>query len=238
MGKCNMPSLHGLVIIVTEGAQEIHAPLQSINVKATTCGPIAHNTIKFAYKNDNETAIRSRFVFPVNSKSSIYSLTATVGGRKIVGKVKERATAEAEYHEAVESGKTAVIAKESKEAGDIIELELGAFGQGEEAEVLIKEIFEMNLIKRATSFQYKFPTSMFVRYGGGVTQEVSRVGVTDYCLNFEIDCMGGVKLIKPKPWLGPETANFNFKFNNNRKVFEKDHDVVLELVLAEDFKGL
>merc|ERR1711976_492395 len=49
--------------------------------------------------------------------------------------------------------------------------------------------------------------------------------------------MGGVKLIKPKPWLGPETANFSFKFNNNRKVFEKDHDVVLELVLAEDFKG-
>merc|ERR1739848_523081 len=121
-------------------------------------------------------------------------------------------------------------------AGDIIELELGAFGKGEEAEIVIKEIFEMKLVKKASCFQYKFPTSMFVRYGGGVTEEVSRTGVTDYCLNFEIDCMG-VKAIKPKPWLGAETASFNFKFINSRKVFEKDHDVVLELALAEDFKG-
>lgn len=232
-----MPCCHGLIIIVDEpSARELQAPLQAINVKATTCGPIAHNTIKFCYKNTNDTAIRSRFVFPVNSQSSIYSLTATVGGRKIVGKVKEKEAAQADYDKAVESGKSAVIAKESKEAGDIIELELGAFGKGESAEIVIKEIFEMKLIKKATCFQYKFPTSMFVRYGGGVTQEVSRQTFTDYHLNFEIDCMG-VKSVKPKAWLGSETNNSNFKFNNNRKVFEKDHDVVLELGLAENFKG-
>jgi len=231
-----MPSHHGLILIVTGDESEFKAPVRSINVKAKTCGPIAQNTIKFYYKNTNDTAISSRFVFPVNSLSSIYSLTADVGGRKIVGKVKEKEEAQKEYKEAVNIGKNAVLAKESKEAGDIIELELGAFGKDEEAVIEIKEVFEMKLIKKATNFQYKFPTSMFVRYGGGVTQEVTRAGVTDYFLNFEIDCMA-VKSIKPKSWLGQEVEGFTFQFNNNRKVFEKDHDVVLDLALAEDFKG-
>ena len=41
-------------------------------------------------------------------------------------------------------GISAVIAKESKESSDILEFELGAFGEGEEAEIVIKEVFEMN----------------------------------------------------------------------------------------------
>merc|ERR1712066_97473 len=111
------------------------------NVKTTTCGPIAQNTIKFKYKNENTTAINSIFIFPVNSASAIYHLSANVGGRKIIGKVKEKTEAKKEFDQAVSDGKSAVMAKESKEAGDIIELELGAFDKNEEAEITVKEVF-------------------------------------------------------------------------------------------------
>ena len=130
---------HGLIIIHPETQKPLKAPLQSINVKSKTCGPIAQNTITFKYKNENQTAISSKFVFPVNSLSAIYHLSATVGGRKILGKVKEKDEAKKEFDQAVSEGKSAVMAKESKEASDIIELELGAFDKGEEAEVVIKE---------------------------------------------------------------------------------------------------
>ena len=86
---------HGLIIILTETQKPLKAPLKSINVKSTTCGPIAQNTIKFKYKNENSSAISSKFVFPVNSSSAIYHLSANVGGRKIIGKVKEKDAAEA-----------------------------------------------------------------------------------------------------------------------------------------------
>jgi len=236
-----MPCHHGLIIILTETQKPLKAPLKSINVKATTCGPIAQNTIKFKYKNQNASAISSKFVFPVNSSSAIYHLSANVGGRKIIGTVKEKDAAKKEFDQAVADGKSAVMAKESKEASDIIELELGAFGEGEEAEIVIKEVFEMKLVKRGASFQYKFPTSLFVRYGedetgSNVTAEVGRTGCTDYTLNFELESHG-VSEIKPKPWLGSLTKGSLFSFNQNRKVFEKDHDVILDLKLKDDYKG-
>lgn len=232
---------HGLIIILTETQKPLKAPLKSINVKSTTCGPIAQNTIKFKYKNENSSAISSKFVFPVNSSSAIYHLSANVGGRKIIGKVKEKDAAKKEFDEAVSKGISAVIAKESKESSDILELELGAFGEGEEAEIVIKEVFEMKLVKRGVSFQYKFPTSLFVRYGSdetgdNVTAAVGRTGITDYSLNFELESHG-VSEIKPKPWLGSLTKGSLFSFNQNRKVFEKDHDVILELKMKEDYKG-
>ena len=58
----------------------------------------------------------------------------------------------------------------------------------------------------------------------------------DYSLNFELESHG-VSEIKPKPWLGSLTKGSLFSFNHNRKVFENDHDVILELKLKEDYKG-
>merc|ERR1711981_1468504 len=80
----------GLLIILVDGAPHLQAPLRAINVSARTCGPIAHNTVTFKYKNENDTAIQSKFVYPINSESSVYHLSAKVGGRSIVGRVKER----------------------------------------------------------------------------------------------------------------------------------------------------
>ena len=92
-------------------------------------------------------------------------MSANVGEREIVAKVKEKEAAEDEYYEAVRSGISAVLAEEAKEASDVIELQLGAFGADEEAEVTIKEIFEMELQKNGMQFQYKFPTSFVCPIG-------------------------------------------------------------------------
>lgn len=230
----------GLFVITVEEEPQQRAPLRSINVQATTCGAIAHNTIRFLYKNTNNAAIQSKFIFPANSQSAIYHLSAVVGGRRIIGEVKEKETAQKNYDEAVASGKSAVLAKEATEASDVIELELGAFGPGEDAEVTIKEVFEMKLVKNGSQFQYKFPTSLFVRYGeDSITASASQNDApTEYVLNFALNSHMGVSSIVPKPWLGKETNSSHFSFQENRKVFEKDHDVVLDLILATDFKGL
>jgi len=155
-----------------------------------------------------------------------------------LGRVKERDEAQRDYDEAVKAGKSAVIANESKEASDIMELELGAFGANEEAEVTIKEVFEMKLAKKARQFQYKFPTSLFVRYGDTVTVEASQNSPMEYVLNFTISSYAGVTRIVPKPWLGAPTDGDTFTFEGNRKVFEEDHDVVLGMVLAQAYKGV
>merc|ERR1712013_245157 len=229
----------GLFFITILEEPQLRAPLKSIDVTATSCGPIAHNTIKFQYKNTNSTAIQSKFISPVNSQSSIYHLSATVGGRTIIGKVQEKKAAQKTYDDAVASGKSAVLAKESKEASDIIELELGAFGPNEEAEVTIREVFEMKLAKGGSLFQYKFPTSLFVRYGEeSVTSTASQNAPTEYVLNFKLTSHAGVDKISPKKWLGNEVTGSSFAFQGNRKVFEKDHDVVLDLVLASSYKGV
>ena len=237
--------LYGLIITVPDSANQLKAPLEKIKVQATTCGSIAHNSIQFHYKNYNHTAVQSKFVFPANSESAIYHLEALIGSeKKIVGKVKEKCQAEKEFKEAVSSGKTAVMAKESQEASDIIELEIGAFAAGETAIVTIKEVYEMSLVKKGKSFLYKFPTSLFVRYGEGTVTAGSSdaCGVPDYNLDFSLKDHSNIKKITPKPWLKKEigvefTEDGNFQFKNARKVFQKDHDIILDLELAENFRG-
>ena len=117
-------------------------------------------------------------------------------------------------------------------------MELGGFGADEEAEVTIKEVLEMKLIKGGSQFQYKFPTSLFVRYGDTITASASQNSPTDYVLNFNLHSFAGITKITPRPWFGTETSGNTFSFQGNRKVFEKDHDVVLDLALAENYQGV
>ena len=169
-------------------------PLKSISVKAATAGPIAQNTIEFRYKNQKSSAVDAKFVFPINSESAVYHLEARIGSRKIVAKIKEKKQAEKEFNDAKKAGKTAVLAKEADEASDIMELELGNLDKNEDALITIKEVFDMPLVKRGTCFRYKFPTSLFVRYGentvtsgqaGSDSQTPSPFG--PYHLNFELN---------------------------------------------------
>jgi len=130
-----MTSYHGSILQLTEDGPNIQTPLKSINTKATTCGPIAQNSITLNYKNTNDTAICSRFVFPVNSHSSIYSSTANVGGRTIVGRVKEKEEAQKEYEKEVDGGENLVLAKEANQGNQGNQLSRFAISSVQEREV-------------------------------------------------------------------------------------------------------
>ena len=82
-------------------------PLQKISVQSDVKGNIVHSTLEFVYKNDYNTTIETKFRFPVASDTAVYHMQATINGKTITGKVKEREVAEQEYTQAVQDEKTA-----------------------------------------------------------------------------------------------------------------------------------
>ena len=69
----------------------------------------AHIVVSHAFKNDsNQTTGRAKYVFPVPASAAVCAFEMeTSDGKFVVGEVKEKTEAEAQYRSAVEAGRMA-----------------------------------------------------------------------------------------------------------------------------------
>ena len=240
---------YGLIYKFSKSNVQVH--LENITVEADTCGNIAQNKISFKYKKFNFDVQNCKFIFPVNSTSAVYFLQCNINGRKITGKVFEREKAQDKYDQALTEGKQAVLVAEKKNASDILELNIGNVNAEESPVIIIKEVFEMPLIKKTSrntcSFLYKFPTSLFLRYGEIRTADET----TPQCYNFKFKLTdhGFVDKISPRGWIGKSNQGDVVKNTGSvlefqqlqyyptelvgKGVFQKDHDVLFHLDVSE-----
>jgi Ca-activated chloride channel family protein len=89
-------------------------PLESSRADVHISGVIADVLVTQTYRNDGDTTINARYVFPASTRAAVYGMRMKVGDRLIVAKIKERAEARAEYEEAKHEGKTASLLEEDR----------------------------------------------------------------------------------------------------------------------------
>lgn len=228
--------------ILTEVSNEsasLSLPLKSITVKSSICGNIVHNETQFVYKNCDSSAIRSKFRYPHDCyNTAVYHVSAELPARgtRIEGVCLERESAEEAYSNAINQGKTSIIAtQDSKSNQNVMELEIGALNANETAIITVKEVLEVDMIC-GKYFVYKYPTSMFMKYR---RTKAHLADYFEYHLNFELSCLGNV--IKEICPVGTDLripGNSGMKISQNKEVFSENHDIVLYLRVEESFRGI
>ena len=84
-------------------------PLKSVCVKGKLLDMIGEITIFQHYRNEGDTPIEAKYVFPLDEMSSVCGFEAFINGKHIIGQVKEKEEARKEYKEAISKGHGAYL---------------------------------------------------------------------------------------------------------------------------------
>lgn len=89
-------------------------PLERTDVEAKVAGVISDVTIRQVYRNDGQTPINARYVFPASTRAAVYGMKMTIGPRVIEAKIKEREAARQEFEQAKREGKSASLLEQDR----------------------------------------------------------------------------------------------------------------------------
>jgi Ca-activated chloride channel homolog len=110
-----------------------HLPLVAMDVAAHLTGLVSSVSIRQSFRNCLGVAIEATYIFPLPDRAAVTDFAVTIGGRRIVGILKERQAARDSYDRAIEAGQQAAIVEE--ERPDIFTTRVGNLAPGEDAVV-------------------------------------------------------------------------------------------------------
>jgi hypothetical protein len=108
-------------------------PLRALSVDTHVVGLTATSWIRQRFVNNGTTTIEATYIFPLPPRAGVTDFVAILGGRKVMGILKERGQARMAYEEALAAGQRAAIVEE--ERPDVFTVRVGNLGPGEEAVV-------------------------------------------------------------------------------------------------------
>src|SRR5262249_19811881 len=108
-------------------------PLLGTSVQVDIAGVIAHVTVRQSYKNDGARPIHARYVFPAATRAAVQGLTMTVGGERVVAKIREREQARVEFAKAKLEGKNAALLEQQRP--NVFTMELANLMPGQRVDV-------------------------------------------------------------------------------------------------------
>ena len=116
-------------------------PLRSVRVESTVIGYTARVVSRLEYENEEGNPVEAVFTFPLDESSTVVDFTALIGGRKIVGIVKEKEEAKQAYDDAIASGQSAFLMESVRR--DIFTVSVGNLPPRKKATVEITFIMEL-----------------------------------------------------------------------------------------------
>ncbi|TGJ87358.1 hypothetical protein E0Z10_g1338 [Xylaria hypoxylon] len=105
------------------------------------------------------------YSFPLYDGVSVVSFTATIGGVRIHGIVKETQQARREYHDAVEKGLSAGLLEQLPEASDVFVTTIGNVPAGARVIVEVIYIGELRHDAESNGIRFTIPSFIAPRYG-------------------------------------------------------------------------
>lgn len=147
-------------------------PLKALHVETAVVGMTASSTVRQRFVNAGDTTIEATYVFPLPARAGVTEFSAELAGRRVIGVLKERGQARADYEQALVSGQRAAIVEEDR--SDVFSVRVGNLGPGEEA------IIEMRLTG-PLSFEdgeatFRFPLVVAPRYTTGTALPGDQTG--------------------------------------------------------------
>lgn len=153
------PGITGTVRLV-EPSSGAFLAVRGLSVEAAVDGPLCRTDLRITFTNDLGRTLEGDLVFPLPPFSALCELQVRVGRRTIVGKVRPRERAQAEYHRAVQAGKTAVLGE--TEGEDLARLRIAPIEAGEDVEVALSLVH--TLLPIADGHRLVLPLTYMPRY--------------------------------------------------------------------------
>ncbi|OBF15795.1 hypothetical protein A5725_02685 [Mycobacterium kubicae] len=164
------------------GADGQRLPLRALSVETAIVGLTATSTVRQRFVNTGDTSVEATYVFPLPDRAGVTDFVADLAGRRVVGVLKERAQARADYEEALAAGQRAAILEEDR--SDVFSVRVGNLGPGEEATIEMRLTGPLAFEDGEATF--RFPLVVAPRYttgtplpgdqtGGGVAADTDAV---------------------------------------------------------------
>lgn len=144
-------------------------PLEGVAVEARLDGLAARVTVFQRYRNREAHPIEAVYVFPVDEAAAVCGFEARIGETRIVGRVKEREAAFADYDDALLEGHGAYLLDE--ERADVFTASVGNVPPGQSVELQVTTLAP--LAYEGERLRFILPTTVSPRYA----PREDRVGV-------------------------------------------------------------
>lgn len=144
-------------------APQGHLPLVAMDVTAEIAGLLATTTVRQSFRNVLDEHIEATYVFPLPDRAGVTSLVATLGGRRVVGVLKERQTARDDYDAAIAAGQRAALVEEDRPG--VFSAKVGNIAPGEDAEIELVLTGPLPYDQGQAAF--RFPLVVAPRYAPG-----------------------------------------------------------------------
>lgn len=138
-------------------------PLKALSVQTAIVGMTATSTVRQRFANTGDTTIEATYVFPLPARAGVTDFVAVLGGRRVVGVLKERGQARVDYEQALVAGQRAAIVEEDR--SDVFSVRVGNLGPGEEA--TIEMVLTGPLAFEDGEATFRFPLVVAPRYTTG-----------------------------------------------------------------------
>ena len=180
----NIPSI---VNLYNAEDQQKTIPLKNLKLNGNIVNSSATLNFVQTFTNNSEASVECIYKFPADYSFAVVGLSVQVGDKQIETEVMQKAEAEQKYDDAVAAGHTAVKLNYDEKLPDIIELNIGQLQSGATAEINVKMVWELEVIKHGF-YSLIFPLDFFPRYGSkpGIFGETGEYLPANFEANFII----------------------------------------------------
>lgn len=170
-------------------------PLARVEVEAHIVGLTATSRVRQHFFNPTTETLEVTYIFPLPGRCGATAFEATLGGRRVVGQLKERAAARLAYEEAIAGGRRAAIAEEDR--AEVFATRVGNLLPGETATLELTLTGPLAFEDGEATF--RFPLVVAPRYTSGLPVAGDPTGAG---AAYDTDVVPDASRVTP-PLLGP-----------------------------------
>jgi len=112
--ESNLEEISSGTLVLHSAHNVGYAPMLSSALQIDISGMIAKVELTQSFQNDTANWVEARYSFPLPDQSAVNSLIINVGDRTIVGEIKEKKQAEAQFQSAKQEGRVATLVKQHR----------------------------------------------------------------------------------------------------------------------------
>lgn len=175
----------------TYSGPKIYLPQVDLSSHTTILATTSRTILKQKFSNPEGQALDEvQYSFPLYDGVSVVGFRCTVASRTIVGVVKEKQQARAEYKEALDRGETAGLLEQLPEAADVFTTRIGNVPARESILVEVVYLGELKHDAETDGVRFTIPTVIAPRYG-----EVGRPPLISSGMSTLASDRGGIHIV-------------------------------------------
>jgi Ca-activated chloride channel family protein len=169
----DVPGSGALIAVLPDGRQNVPVPLQHTDVKAHIAGYVATVDVTQQFHNPYDGKIEASYVFPLPQNAAVNEFVMTVGERRIVGLIRERAEAERIYAQARSEGYVASLL--TQERPNVFTQKVANIEPGKQIDIHVRYFHTLSYVDGW--YEYVFPMVVGPRFNpAGSTDGIGAVG--------------------------------------------------------------